>query len=162
MFPIYLHSQLNAFCIKIKKTRALVRIMNYRLLFVFIILIIDFIYVYTSQSVYNNILHFADFPIKRKIIGIIGAYTFMAIGWYFLIGPKIEQLMRKEINVNPIKIGFWCGFLYAALVYGVYNFTMYATIKNWEGNIMMRDLIWGFSSAILLSIGYSVFIKLVY
>uniref|UniRef100_A0A6C0KVD0 DUF1761 domain-containing protein n=1 Tax=viral metagenome TaxID=1070528 RepID=A0A6C0KVD0_9ZZZZ len=143
--------------------------MNKRLLFVFIIIIVDFIYVYNSQNVYNKTFDqinskSENINTNRKIIGALSAYTFMAIGWYFLIGTKIESLLgpsgssgnsKKQIS-NVIAIGAWCGFLYAALVYGVYNFTMYASVEKWSGYIMMRDITWGFTSSILMSIIYAL------
>jgi len=132
--------------------------MNKRLIFVFIILIVDFIYVYNSQSVYNNIFdkdNAKKITLNRKLIGAISAYTFMGIGWYFLVATKIEKLLQEKAGV-PLLIGAWCGFLYAALVFGVYNFTMFASIENWSGNIIIRDLSWGFISSIVASSIYAL------
>lgn len=133
--------------------------MNIRLLFVFAIIIIDFIYIYFSQDFNNKVLNTIELSKARKFIGVVCAYAFMGIGWYFLVATKIEQLLKESPGKSPLFIGAWCGFLYAALVYGVYDFTMYASVEKWKGLHITRDLLWGFGSSIVWSILYAFVVK---
>lgn len=135
--------------------------MNLRLLFVVLIIIVDFIYIYFSQNFNNQVfnqLNKTELSQARKLMGAGAAYFFMGLGWYFLVATKIESLV-KESKQSSLLIGAWCGFLYAALVYGVYDFTMYASVEKWKGLHITRDLVWGFGSSILWSMLYAYIIK---
>lgn len=136
--------------------------MNIRLLFVVLIMIVDFIYIYFSQNFNNKVfdtLNTTKLSRTRQLTGATLAYTFMAIGWYFLVATKIEGLVKEFPGKSPLLLGAWCGFLYAALVYGVYDFTMYASVEKWKHPFITRDLIWGFSSSILWSMLYAYVVK---
>ena len=138
--------------------------MNIRIYYTLAILVIDFIYVYMSRHTYGKVfasiqhgtVHMST---QRLFVSILGAYSCMALGWYYLVATKIEQLVgnpKSNTVIENFLKGAWCGFLYAALVYGVYDFTQFATLGDWSGYIMYRDLAWGFASSIILSGIYAV------
>lgn len=130
----------------------------FRLLYVLIFMMIDFIYVYLSKDVYESAINSKKkVDTRRAGISALIAYAFMATGWYFLVATKIEELVKSA--KYPFFIGAWCGFLYAALVYGVYNFTQSAFVYEWHGYIFYRDLLWGFTSSMVISGVYALLIK---
>ena len=130
---------------------------NFRLIYLIIILSIDFLYVYISKDVYGS--HFSkNISNSRKLIGLVASYIFMGLGWYFLVATKIEYLVHTNTKYT-FMMGVLCGFLYACIVYGLYNSIMYATIYNWKGYIITRDVIWGFGSSMLFGGIYALITK---
>ena len=77
--------------------------MDAKLLFVFVYLIIDFVYVVLSKPYYNaefRKVQNADFPSlmeePQRIIGVIGAYGAMALGWYFLAAGLADTWVKNN------------------------------------------------------------------
>jgi uncharacterized membrane protein len=123
-------------------------------------IIIDTIYIYSSNSYYNKVVTKIQGRSMNNmnkngvyISGII-AYTIMAIGWLYFIASQIE----KGITYNQLII--LC-IIYALCIFGVFNSTLYAMFKDWGLYVALRDTLWGVSSITLFSIFYKfIFDKL--
>lgn len=68
-------------------------------------------------------------PLTLNIIGAIGCYICLIFILYYFI---IKQ------NVSVLE-----AFLLGASVYGVYEFTNYATLKDWKIGTVIMDTLWG-------------------
>jgi len=135
--------------------------MNYRLLFAFIYIIVDLIYVYTSKSVYDKVatnIQGSPMPTgPTRIIAAVAAWTCMALGWYYLTTSYVNTLIAS--GISPIKAGAFAGFINGLAVIGTFNLTAHAMFANYNGAIMLRDMIWGIGWVTLLTIIYTVIIS---
>ena len=124
--------------------------MDAKLLFVFVYLIIDFVYVVLSKPYYNaefRKVQNADFPSlmeePQRIIGVIGAYGAMALGWYFLAAGLADTWVKNNTFGSPYIAGLLAGAIYGFAVLGTYNFTNYLAFKNYSIQLVIRDIAWG-------------------
>ena len=124
-----------------------------RLLFTFIYIFNDILYVTLSKKEYNVATKkIQGKPITSRTHGAMMAWICMALGWYFLIAPIIEtSTYTKTLFVS---------FIYGLAIFGTFNFTLYAMFEKWTGYIMIRDLIWGLSSSIFISVLYRYIIEI--
>lgn len=84
---------------------------------------------------------------ELKMIPAVMVYVLLAVGFTFFVLPKI----------TTIGTAFLWGALLGAIIYGVYDFTNYATIANWPIKFLLVDWAWGTVSGGLVSvIVYSV------
>ena len=73
-------------------------------------------------------------PMGVKYIPVAICYAVMILGlWYFAIRPA-----RGDYGIAATQ-----GAALGATVYGVYEMTNLATIKNWSPKIALMDWIWG-------------------
>lgn len=93
-------------------------------------LILDAIYLNSVSSHYSNMLNkIQGTPLKMRLPGAILCYILLIFGInYFIIQNK-----------KSLKEAFLLGFV----IYGVYEFTNYAIINNWELWAVITDTIWG-------------------
>jgi len=83
-------------------------------------------------------------PLMREGIhygAAAAVYLLMTLGlWVFVWGnPNIDNIVG--------------GFLFGVIMYGVYEGTNYATLKNWPKKMIALDVLWGgFVSALTLFI----------
>jgi uncharacterized membrane protein len=128
-----------------------------RLLFTFIYLIVDIIYVGISKGVYDNATKMIQGrPMSARIPAALAAYACMALGWYVFAAQTAE---RWSLQMNPILAGFLAGLVYGLLVIGTFNLTLNAMFDKWSGNIMIRDMIWGIGWGTTVTIIYIIFAK---
>ena len=66
----------------------------------------------------------------------IGVYVCIAAGILFFVLPKISD------DQSPWAVLPW-GFLFGLVLYGVYEFTNYALLKDWTLGITLVDWAWG-------------------
>jgi len=140
--------------------------MDAKLLFVFVYLIVDFIYVVLSKPYYNaefRKVQNADFPSLTdeplRIIGVLGAYTAMALGWYFLAAGLADTWVKEKKFGSPYIAGLAAGAIYGFALLGTYNFTNYLAFKNYSTNLVIRDITWGTSWAALSVMLYVVYMQ---
>ena len=95
-----------------------------------ILLILDAIYISTMSTFYSKqIVNIQHEKIQVKPLGVIICYLFIIFGlYYFIISKKLRSVDA---------------FLFGAIIYGVYDATNYATLKNWSPYLAMIDIIWG-------------------
>ena len=91
-------------------------------------------------------LIFAGPVAQRMILKIQGSHLVLRILPALIVYLFMAYLLT--IPTNPIN-----GFMLGASVYGVYDFTNYATIKNYSPLFAVADTAWG---GILMTIAYMI------
>jgi uncharacterized membrane protein len=91
---------------------------------------IDFIYLNVMKGYFNNqILNVQGSAPKFNYLGAALCYIFLIAGInYFIIKPK------KSVSD---------AFLLGIVIYGVYETTNYALLKNWSVITVILDTLWG-------------------
>ena len=74
---------------------------------------------------------------KTNIIYGFFAYFLMVIGLNNFVLPKLDTQ-----NIN-FKSCLSSGFLFGIIVYGVYDFTCAAVLKDWDIKLALIDILWG-------------------
>ena len=96
----------------------------------FVLLTIDLAYIYSNSTYFGKYFEkIQKSPLKFNSVGAIFAYLFLVLGlYYFVIRDK-----------KPITYAFLLG----VFVYGVYDFTNYATLEKWTFSFVATDTLWG-------------------
>jgi uncharacterized membrane protein len=61
---------------------------------------------------------------------------------YLLISLGIVLLVLPKVGGN-VKLALLWGAIYGLIVYGVYDLTNLATLKNWSFTMVVIDMLWG-------------------
>jgi len=95
-----------------------------------IFILIDSVYLNLMKKYFfNQIKSVQNSEPKLNLLGALLCYLFLIIGInYFIIKP------RKSINE---------AFLLGIVIYGVYETTNYAILKNWSPLTVFIDTLWG-------------------
>ena len=84
---------------------------------------------------------------ELKMIPAIMVYVLLALGLTFFVFPKITSVGMAFV---------WGAFL-GLIIYGVYDFTNYATIVNWPLRFLFVDWVWGtVSGGLVATIVYGI------
>jgi len=95
-----------------------------------VLLIIDVTYLYLRRWDFNiYFLNVQKSPLKFRLSGAILAYFLLILGMYHFI-------IRDKKSLQD-------AFLLGVFVYGVYDFTNYATLSNWTLKFSLMDMFWG-------------------
>ncbi|MBD3279289.1 MAG: DUF2177 family protein [Candidatus Pacebacteria bacterium] len=96
-------------------------------------LMIDLVWLgFLARQFYDQEL--AGFTRVLRWPAAIAAYLLLALGITWFVLPKTGQ--QKLVNF------FW-GAGFGLIVYGVYDLTNYATLKNFTLKMLMVDMLWG-------------------
>jgi uncharacterized membrane protein len=96
----------------------------------FYFLLLDFIFLYYNRDTFEKqIIQVQRVSLKMKPIGGIFCYLFLIIGLYYFI-------LREQ--KTPLE-----AFLFGLVIYGVYETTTYALLKNWNITTVITDTLWG-------------------
>ena len=95
-----------------------------------VLLTLDSVYLNMVSSYFNKIIkNIQGTKIQLNYYGAIYCYIFLILGLnYFVL----------ENNESPIKAG-----ILGLVIYGVYEGTNYAIIKNWTPTAVILDTLWG-------------------
>ena len=95
-----------------------------------VFVMIDFVYLNLMRNYFENqIKQVQNAPIKMNYLGTALCYIFLIFGInYFIIKP------RKSVSD---------AFLLGLVIYGVYETTNYALLKNWSLLTVILDTLWG-------------------
>lgn len=95
-----------------------------------IFIVVDFVYLNLIKGYFTNqIKSIQGSPIKMNYLGAALCYILLIIGInYFIIKP------RKSVSD---------AFLLGIIIYGVYETTNYALLKDWSILTVMIDTLWG-------------------
>jgi len=95
-----------------------------------VLLLIDVSYLYFRRNDFNiYFLNVQKSPLKFRLSGAILAYILLILGMYYFIIKDKKSLQDA--------------FLFGVFVYGVYDFTNYATLSNWTLKFSLMDMFWG-------------------
>ena len=96
----------------------------------FVYLSLDIIYLKSNTKVFQR--YFKRVQMSRltfKTNPAIVAYVLLVLGLYYFIIKDRRPLTDA--------------FILGVLIYGVYDFTNYATLKRWTFAFSMQDMLWG-------------------
>jgi uncharacterized membrane protein len=113
--------------------------MKYVILY-FIILItlfaIDFVWLKLMHNSFYKPTIGHLFAEKSNIIGIVGFYLVYPLGILFLaVVPSIESDSFVKALLSGLLLGL--------VAYGTYEFTNWATLKEWPLKVVIIDIVWG-------------------
>lgn len=95
-----------------------------------ILLGLDFIYLSLTKKYFNDQVQLVQgTPIKLNIIATIACYILLSMGIFYFIIKK--------------KFSYFESFYLGIFVYGVYDLTTMAILKNWKWNTVVMDTLWG-------------------
>ena len=100
------------------------------LLSAIIMISIDFVYLNVMKGFFDKqVQHVQNSPLKINYLGAALCYLFLIVGInYFIIKPK------KSVSD---------AFLLGIVIYGVYETTSYALLKDWSIFTVFIDTLWG-------------------
>lgn len=95
-----------------------------------ILLGLDFIYLSLTKKYFNDQVKLVQgTPIKLNIIATIACYSLLSMGIFYFI-------IKKNFS-------YFESFYLGIFVYGVYDLTTMAILKNWKWNTVIMDTLWG-------------------
>jgi uncharacterized membrane protein len=95
-----------------------------------IFLILDAAFIYMSSNMFSSqIMQIQKTPLKINITSSIACYVFLIFGLYFFI-------LREHKSVLS-------AFFLGIVIYGVYETTTFALLKNWHLHTVLIDTLWG-------------------
>jgi len=101
------------------------------------LLLLDFIWigVFMGSAYKHMIPKIQKSPMKIRRKYVLFAYTLMVTGLSMFVIPNI----RKRSLSDSLLYGGSFGLV----VYGIYDFTSAAVLKNWDENLAIVDILWG-------------------
>ena len=107
-------------------------LMNQKLIIISaaVMLLLDSVYLNSVTNYYNKIINnIQGSDIKIRYGAVMDCYIFLVYGLnYFIIDKKAD---------------LWSAFVLGLVIYGVFETTNYAIIKDWEMFAVVTDSIWG-------------------
>src|SRR4051812_42187065 len=80
-------------------------------------------------------------PVVRLADGAIAPNWPAAVAVYVLLGTGIALFVVPRAPTLPLAAAY--GALFGLVVYGVYDFTNYSTLRQWPLTLALADLSWG-------------------
>lgn len=77
----------------------------------------------------------ADGDFSPHIPSALVVYLLITLGFIIFIFPVVMKL--------PLNGAFIYGAIFGIIVYGIYEFTNYAGLKDWPWNLVIIDTLWG-------------------
>ena len=98
--------------------------------------ILDFIYLKSTGTIFSNLIYkIQKNKINLRMYPALCVYILIFIMWYVFIYKQKDNFTFKENLLRAFILGF--------TTYGIYDFTNYATLKDWNMNIVIMDTLWG-------------------
>jgi len=95
-----------------------------------ILLFLDTIFIYLMSSVFTSqVFDVQRSPLRINIVGAILCYVFLIFGLNYFILQK-----RRSV---------FDAFLLGIVIYGVYETTTLALLRNWRLSTVVIDTLWG-------------------
>jgi len=95
-----------------------------------ILLFLDTIFIYLMSSVFRSqVFDVQRSPLRINIVGAILCYVFLIFGLNYFILQK-----RRSV---------FDAFLLGIVIYGVYETTSLALLRNWRLSTVVIDTLWG-------------------
>lgn len=81
---------------------------------------------------------------RRTVDGALSPHWGAAIAAYIVLVLAVVVFILPQFTGKPISPGiFWYGALFGVVVYGVYDLTNLATLKDWSLKVTVLDMLWG-------------------
>jgi uncharacterized membrane protein len=104
-------------------------------------IIVDFIWLgLAAAKLYQNqlghLLNMQDGSLKANIPAAVATWILLVVGIMVFVVPRATESA-------PVLTALGLGALFGFLVYGVYDLTSYAVMKDWPFKIVIIDMLWG-------------------
>ena len=95
-----------------------------------IMLLLDSVYLYFTKSIFGELVaKIQRTAMQFRIEGAIIVYILLALGlYYFIVKPGLSA---------------WEAGLLGLVIYGTFDFTNYAMLKNYDLKTAIMDTVWG-------------------
>jgi uncharacterized membrane protein len=107
--------------------------MNWKkiLLAALILIVLDATYLFVRKNTLQNQIEKIqqNAPIKLRFSGVLLCYVALVVGWYYFI-------------LRPHRSIYEAGLL-GAVIYGVYETTNWASLRDWQASTLIIDTLWG-------------------
>jgi len=81
---------------------------------------------------------------RRTADGALSPHWGAALAAYIVLVLAIVVFILPQFTSKPISPAiFWYGALFGVVVYGVYDLTNLATLKDWSLKVTLLDMLWG-------------------
>lgn len=95
-----------------------------------ILLVLDSIFIYMNSGLFKRqIMDVQKSPLQINMVGGVFSYIFLIWGLNYFI-------LREHRSVLD-------AFILGLVIYGVYETTTYALLKNWHIRTVITDTLWG-------------------
>ena len=115
----------------------------------FLVVIFDYIWL---GLIMKNFYVEALAPFGRVIDGSISMNIWPAILVYILLGLGLTFFVILPTSTLPILRTILTAIIFGVVVYGVYDLTNLATLKDWTSSIVIADIIWGAVISVLVAV----------
>lgn len=112
--------------------------MNYKLLLISTIIfpLIDYVYLSRISKHFSKLVKkITKEEMVFNLPKAIGAYFFLILGLYYFI--------LMDLNKNNLREKIFSAMILGWVIYGTYDFTTGAILKDYNWNTMLMDTIWG-------------------
>ena len=112
---------------------------KHRVLSTLTLLILDGLWInFFMKDKYNKMIkNIQNSDIQVNKLFAVASYTLMVIGLNLFVLPRLD------VNNINIKDCLLYGFTFGIVLYGVYDFTIAAVLKEWDIKLAYIDIIWG-------------------
>lgn len=108
------------------------------LVIIFLLIILDGLWISINSKMYSDMYSkVQNSPMEINKLGAIISYMFIFISLFVIILPRLKKANRT-ITDCLIQSG-----LVGLTIYGIYNFTNLATLKNYSFKVAVIDTLWG-------------------
>lgn len=91
-------------------------------------------------------------PFGRVIDGSISMNIWPAILVYILLGLGLTFFVILPTSTSSIFKTIISAVIFGVVVYGVYDLTNLATLRDWTTSIVIADIIWGAVISVLVAV----------
>ena len=117
-------------------------IWKYAIVSMFIILILDALWLNLNKSMYTGMI----FKIQGKAmtlnpIAVVAAYLLMFLSLFWIIYPNITR--DRDTNINNATLALKHGAVFGLIAYGIYNATNLAILQDYQWTVAIKDTLWG-------------------
>lgn len=122
------------------------------LLVIILLLVFDFIWLYSNKNMYNSLVkNIQGSDIKLNFFGASLAYCCSLIGLLVFSFPLIKYEYQKNKNQSLLLLSIKYGGLLGFIIFALFNTTNIAIFKNYNYKIALIDTLWGFFSYSLIT-----------
>jgi uncharacterized membrane protein len=113
---------------------------------IILLIVLDIIWLSLNAKYYSKMIKsIQNKEIKINIIYALFTYLLMIASIIFINIPFIESKINKtDSKIEIIKKSLLYSGLLGLFIYGIYNGTNLATLENYDINVALKDILWGF------------------
>jgi len=104
-----------------------------------LMLILDAVWLTLNKPMYNKlVMGIQNSPLRVNLIPAVISYILMYVGMVLLVLPTIKA--SKDASFTNV---FRIAGIFGLCVYGIFNATNMAILKNYSAYVALMDTLWG-------------------